>query len=289
MDETRNKWIKHALAWIVAAGVASVTVPLRLVSFPTREFRQGDFSVETLSDDTVPNWALIVGAGLGPPLVFLIYVRALNSARPGSGPRVLYVLLFAYALTIVWNLFMTELLKNTAGQIRPDWLGRCRLSPGAPADPAGAHNTGQCGGDANLLAEGRRSWPSGHASFAFSAATFLSLFLHAVHAPHAPAADGEEWHPFADAWRSFLILAPQALAGFVAASRLRDAKHGMTDILCGAALGAAIALYFFRHHAAPALSPREKAPSILVGRGPGGSAGAGTPDLEAGLVRPVAV
>ena len=57
---------------------------------------------------------------------------------------------------------LTCVIKARVGRLRPDFLARCKLEHGA------------CTGLAAVVAEGRRSFPSGHSSLCFSGLGFLS-------------------------------------------------------------------------------------------------------------------
>ena len=72
---------------------------------------------------------------------------------------------------------LTTFIKLMIGRPRPDFLARCFdndvpdpipwASPGYPA----------CTGNPGVIAEGRRSFPSGHSSMSFSSMFYLTLFL----------------------------------------------------------------------------------------------------------------
>ncbi|KAH9832594.1 lipid phosphate phosphatase 1 [Rhodofomes roseus] len=127
----------------------------------------------------------------------------------------------------------TELLKNRVGRLRPDFLSRCKWDKATKA----------CAGDVETILDGRKSFPSGHSSTAFSGMMFLSLWIAGM----------------TGAWcitrptvaRSFLAsrlarlslsLLPLLFATWVAISRLEDYRHHKEDVIVGSLLGIACAV-----------------------------------------------
>ena len=105
--------------------------------------------------------------------------------------------------------------------------------------------------------DGRMSFPSGHASYAFCALTLLHLYLEqclgfgSVASQFVVVENGSKQFVYQrpeNALRyrviSILCLAPIALAIFIACSRVVDNKHFPADVVAGSVLGASIARYF---------------------------------------------
>lgn len=78
----------------------------------------------------------------------------------------------AWALSLSYSLngFLTTYLKVIVGRPRPDFYYRCFPS-GTGTD------FNKCTGVREQYMDGRKSFPSGHSSFAFSGMVFLSLYL----------------------------------------------------------------------------------------------------------------
>ena len=111
-----------------------------------------------------------------------------------------------------------EFTKDLVGRPRPDYYDRMEL-----------------GVDLN---EGRKSWPSGHATHFFTAATYLSLFT------------WDEWRsdePLALATKSGITALLAAGAGWVCWTRVRDNRHYPGDVAAGSILGAGSALFFYSY------------------------------------------
>ncbi|KAH8833115.1 lipid phosphate phosphatase 1 [Flagelloscypha sp. PMI_526] len=123
---------------------------------------------------------------------------------------------------------ITRALKHKVGRLRPDFLARCQWSDELKA----------CTGHAADIASGRKSFPSGHSSTAFSGFFLLSLWI---------AGQTGAWclsRPLpAYSWTStklgriLLTLIPIAWAGYVALSRMSDYRHHKEDIIAGSLVG----------------------------------------------------
>ncbi|RKP00298.1 hypothetical protein CXG81DRAFT_13410 [Caulochytrium protostelioides] len=166
-----------------------------------------------------------------------------------------HVYLLAFMASFWFNLCITDLLKAFAGRLRPDFLDRCQWSD--------LHHA--CTGDPRVIMEGRRSWPSGHSSIAFSTLGFLALFLAAkggllrspvTPAPHATPAThiaDARWTPLTPwvkgrAWPFVVAVAPLLVAGYIAISRTVQHIHHPTDVISGSLLGFTIATLAFRNY-----------------------------------------
>jgi membrane-associated phospholipid phosphatase len=107
---------------------------------------------------------------------------------------------------------ITEFLKHTVGRLRPDFLARCKWDSVLQA----------CTGTLGQIVNGRKSFPSGHSSTAFSGMTTLSLWLAGQTAAwcfNASCASS----PIRSRLLSLsLTLVPLFWATFVAVSRMED-------------------------------------------------------------------
>lgn len=88
----------------------------------------------------------------------------------------------------------------------------------------------------SFLWEGRKSFPSGHASTSFAGLSFLSLFL----SGHLCIYAGKS-----NAWRFFLAFFPLIFAAVVAISRYTDNRHHWEDVLFGSILGLIISWFTY--------------------------------------------
>ena len=108
-------------------------------------------------------------------------------------------------------------IKNRVGRLRPDWWSRC-----VTFDEV----AGTCTGDAFLLKDGRRSFPSGHSSTAFAGLFFLTLFLAGKNGAFAFHATFPRSSVLQSRLLRFtLAVSPLFLAAWIAITRIEDNYH----------------------------------------------------------------
>ncbi|ORZ33449.1 phosphatidic acid phosphatase type 2/haloperoxidase [Catenaria anguillulae PL171] len=168
-----------------------------------------------LEKQTIPEWlAAILTVFI--PFVVILATKRQRGIRPAIG------LLMSVGIT----LFITGALKNLVGELRPDFLDRCKPSPTDPQI---------CTGDAAEIKEGRRSFPSGHSSVAAAGTVYLSLWL----ATRLRVFDHS--HDVPKAFRLFLAHMPVCGGLAVALTRRLDHRHHWLDIIAGFLLGSYVA------------------------------------------------
>ncbi|KAH8110785.1 lipid phosphate phosphatase 1 [Phellopilus nigrolimitatus] len=126
--------------------------------------------------------------------------------------------------------FITEFLKNRVGRLRPDFLARCKWGEAL----------NQCTGTFNDILDGRKSFPSGHSSAAFSGMTYLFLWLSARTVAWSFGTPLPARNPFIFASRTGRIsvtLVPLLFATWVAISRVEDYRHHKEDVIVGSMIG----------------------------------------------------
>lgn len=119
------------------------------------------------------------------------------------------------------------------GRLRPDFISRC--VPDTKYLPLSII----CTGSAKLVAEGRRSFPSGHSSSVFGGLGFISLLLN----DHFLVFDGS-----GRIYKFIIFLIPLLTASLVSISRIIDYRHHWDDVLAGSSIGclsAAAGYYYF--------------------------------------------
>ncbi|KAJ3213240.1 hypothetical protein HDU67_003139 [Dinochytrium kinnereticum] len=154
------------------------------------------------------------------------------------------------ALAVSYTKLVTDFLKVLMGRFRPDFLSRCQYSEALK----------RCTGDASEVEDGRKSFPSGHASYSFAGCTFLAIYLLAIlevwpvvtslkfDVKGALLPGGltrgikREYPSSGRVWRFSLAFLPLFLSSYVAISRLQQYIHHPTDVLAGVIIGALIAI-----------------------------------------------
>jgi len=151
-------------------------------------------------------------------------------------------LFLAYLIT---NLF-SDYIKNFAGRYRPDFLTVCDVDfekvkeqlaefdsqyNGTVIEnfgPRKMFNTTICRGEKSDISEEQKSFPSGHASFAFTTMTYLTLYL---------AGQFRLMHGISRVWKYFIVCCPLFFATYVPFSRLMDYRHHWEDVTVGSLIG----------------------------------------------------
>lgn len=221
--------------------------------------------------ETVPT----LWVGLAIPVVGVWL--GLQEGLPGpAGPRKarhLHDTLVGLGEDLALTLLGTEALKFGFGRLRPDFQDRVQRHYCSLPDHLGVTCTGQevpldpdPAKAQKIFDDGRRSFPSGHASTSFSLAVYASLVT-GGHFVWGEGATGN--HRLAGIALQTVAL---GTASFVAWSRVDDGRHNVSDVLTGAALGTVIAnLSYWRRFDSTGQSRRQK-PGWLafeVGPGPG--------------------
>lgn len=147
-------------------------------------------------------------------------------------------LLLAQGLAFV----LTQVLKNACGKPRPDIIDRCQPRETHDPYPFGLSNSTICTGDAAIIKDGFRSWPSGHSSSAFAGLFYLSVWL--CGKLHVMDNRGE-------VWKTLLVMVPVLGAMLIAVSRIMDARHHPFDVISGSLLGIICAYVSYRQYFPP--------------------------------------
>jgi membrane-associated phospholipid phosphatase len=200
--------------------------------------------VQEDAGETVP--AAWVGAAIPAVGLWLAAQEGLAGPWDGYRKRHVHDTLIGLGENVAGTLLLTEVLKYAFGRLRPDFQERVvryychQANPqGVPCPAAGVPALDPDAARVQkVFDDGRRSFPSGHASTSFALATYAALVTggHFV------------WGEDAGRQRT-LGIAVQAgllgLASFVAWSRVHDGRHNPSDVLTGAAIGASMANFAY--------------------------------------------
>lgn len=150
--------------------------------------------------------------------------------------------LLPFALSVFVTGLVTNFIKIFSGVTRPDFLARCVPAPDTPTE--GLVTSAVCTAEnMDKIDDGFESLPSGHASIAFAAFYFLSLWLAGQTNVFSPRA---KMSAYANTLKAFISLLPILLSIYIGISRVQDYRHRSLDIAIGAVIGVIIAWICYR-------------------------------------------
>lgn len=127
---------------------------------------------------------------------------------------------------------ITVVLKHSVGRLRPDFLARCKWD----------EILLECTGKKQTVIDGRKSFPSGHSSTAFSGMFFLSLWMAGQTAAWCFSVQMPPRNLRSSRMTSFFLsIIPLFWATHVAVTRIQDYKHDKEDVCVGGFIGIASA------------------------------------------------
>ncbi|ERL84811.1 phospholipid phosphatase 5 [Dendroctonus ponderosae] len=185
----------------------------------------------------VPKWGLYILLVLIPAILFLIEY-AVNQ-------RLKDIIKGFYALTLVYmiNGIFTVMLKLLVGRPRPNFFMRC-FPDGYGTD------INHCTGEYRGHMDGRKSFPSAHATFAFSGMFFMTLRMCRILQIKDPGRH--------KGWKCLTVIIPVIFAVLIGVSRTCDYHHHYSDVLFGAIMGMGISYFvYYAYYWAEGMSPDE--------------------------------
>ncbi|KAF0709629.1 Aste57867_5854 [Aphanomyces stellatus] len=140
---------------------------------------------------------------------------------------------------------VTNVIKIHAGRFRPNFYAMCAWDTSV-TDWDGTMNLCR---SARGEKEGRQSFPSGHASCAFSTFGLLSVChtFFVLCTPHCTTRP-LHMHQLHRTLHLYVACLPLLLAAWIAVTRFQDMWHFPSDILAGAGIGLLTAWVAYRHH-----------------------------------------
>ncbi|KAI3405171.2 hypothetical protein KGF56_002009 [Candida oxycetoniae] len=235
--------ISYVFDFVFYSTILALSVSLgRIIPPRFHEFSIYDISIRYtyIEQVTVPVWLLVlISAGI-PSVQFIIF--AIITKRASFKRRLWDIFagnlcLLGAQATQIWTVV---LLKNITGLPRPDVIDRCEpMVQNIPLTQLS--NVSICTQpNWNIVMEGFRSFPSGHASTVYCGMIITSLNF----AAHLQAFDQRN-----NSFKVFLTIVPLLGAAFVASTRVSDNRHYLRDVIAGSIIGTFVGLaYYHQYH-----------------------------------------
>ncbi|XP_063305723.1 phospholipid phosphatase 3-like [Pelobates fuscus] len=160
--------------------------------------------------------------------------RSLNTCPREGYLSAIYRQLLPFLFGSALGQSLTNAAKLSAGRLRPNFLSICK--PEGLNCTSGFIDTYRCIGDAGAVTEARKSFYSGHASFALYSMLYLSFYLQVRMT-----------------WRGARLLRPLLqfvlvlLALYTGFTRISDYRHHPSDVAVGFMQGALVAYWVAFH------------------------------------------
>lgn len=212
-----------------------------------RQFYVNDLTIlhPFAEKERVPNTMLFVYSTWVPLAV--IAVVSLLITRPANKIYVTYVSILGLVISVFTTSIVTDVLKNSFGRHRPDFLARCVVRADAPRDVLVYAKDVCTTKNVARLMDGFRTTPLGHSSISFAGLFFLSLWL---------AGQLSITRPQAGALRWAIVFLPTLGAALIALGRTEDYRHHFIDVFVGLCIGLVGATWLYLRFFP---SPSEKA------------------------------
>ncbi|POM72641.1 Phosphatidic acid phosphatase [Phytophthora palmivora] len=200
----------------------------------------------------VPMWLLML-LGIGLPVGTNLVV---NYALPRfCAVRIIDHDIRDFLLSLFQSIalatFLTQFTKNMTGRFRPCFYDMCGWNHDIIWDGV----TNLCTSTSGEK-EGRKSFPSGHASFSWSTMLVLTLYLLGRSRLNCTNRCNSMLRSGKKSVMMFLCCVPLLLAAWICITRSIDNWHHYSDILAGSVVGAASAIFAFSNNYGPIFSWR---------------------------------
>lgn len=236
---------------IVGLIIVGATLNPSTTSFVTYD---ATISLSYNDDSTIPYYVAILVPLFSLLLSFIIIESCLARLKSAGvtqavGVGIIFFLDFVGAGVV--NGLITEVTKNLVGRYRPDWLSRCQPEIDNPVAISGfglsAEDNPTCRSDLpdGKIRDGMKSFPSGHASTAFSLGIFVSGYcIWVLVCRWGQHRKGSLVYLCGRQLLFLWILCQIGWAWGVGVSRVMDHKHHESDVIAGAFLGTCVAVSF---------------------------------------------
>jgi len=215
-----------------------------------RDFNINDLSIShPMREETISDSLLIV-LSFVVPFVIIVLILIMSLARVSSSDE-RKTLAFDFQVAFLgllqsWVIasLIGNFIKVVVGELRPDFLARCQPVAGV------------CTGDEATILEGRKSFPSLHATMATSGLCYLSFYLAGKLQPYNKG-DGIFW-------RLTVSLLSTVLALYIGLTRVPDNQHHGVDVFFGFLIGTSFAYGAYRLHYPALYHPNAGVPLYAI-------------------------
>lgn len=202
--ENLPEWIATICLGLVSVIIALMIEPKERIAYFENFNERYPYSGETIGVPIVAILIIILPcAVLG--ILTLTYPRRMD----------LCLAAMSLAQSLCLTLLITEALKVTVARPRPNFFSYCQYN----------ESTSKCTGPASHKRDARLSFPSGHASNSFATGTWMCLFL------------GQFFQKGEEIWWILMRFVPIMIATFIAATRIIDYMHHVSDVVGGVIIG----------------------------------------------------
>ncbi|KAG0360771.1 hypothetical protein BG005_009999 [Podila minutissima] len=242
---TKALFLSYIKDWVLAIIVLAAFAAVDRLEPFHRQFSVRDMTIQHpyAKKETVPIWLCGVLAFILPGAI----ISAIAIFKRKSYHD-LHNGLLGLVLTQALVLCVIDSVKIAVGRPRPDFLDRClsiydNEAAGSPlsllTDPVNMLSTSAICTRQDLLRDGFKSFPSGHASFSFGGLGYLSMYL---------AGKLKLFDERGHIYKSVVVLAPLILASLITTSRVSDYRHHWQDVTVGAFVGSVFAVFSYRQY-----------------------------------------
>eukprot|EP00002_Diphylleia_rotans_P014773 TRINITY_DN2873_c0_g4_i3.p1 TRINITY_DN2873_c0_g4~~TRINITY_DN2873_c0_g4_i3.p1 ORF type:complete len:236 (-),score=42.83 TRINITY_DN2873_c0_g4_i3:428-1135(-) len=156
----------HVLDFAVSVvGLLIGTFALEAIEPTHRPFRVDDVDISYEMGEETISTVLLVIISLPLPMLLMLAIHYGHNRQARTKAQLIYRLLGIFYATTLTTI-ITNIIKISYGKLRPDFLDRCQPDENSV-----------CTGDEDEIREGRKSFPSGHASYSFAGCVYLTLVL----------------------------------------------------------------------------------------------------------------
>ncbi|GMH33635.1 hypothetical protein BSKO_01469 [Bryopsis sp. KO-2023] len=240
----RTEFFRHMserkIDWFFLGALIVFFVSLEYIANPFERYipreELGDLQFPFKEKNTVPTWTVPI-IGVGIPLVIILVAFSVPAMFGKIEQREFHDLVYAILINVAITGTMTSALKDSIGRPRPNFLHRCypNKSDDELYDLVSQENfTVECSkAKSGTLEEGRKSFPSGHSSWAMCSLAFMTFFMLGKLRPF----DGR-----GEVWRLVVSIIPVCIAVGIGITRINDYWHHWTDVVAGFALGLVVSI-----------------------------------------------